>query len=184
MHSLQPLNHVASAYLFLLFCTASCAPFASVVSFLSSCLAASALSIESLFQPLVLNTGLSHPARAPHTPNTCLGASAFGSGIHPSSCPVWSGQWDICYRVWAMLGKAQTHSFIHRCVIEHLLCARHCVVLSEAVVAMADPQRILEPSMLFPCTCVQHLDILSGRGLLTHEERSQGSLWNSLLPFC
>ena len=35
--------------------------------------------------------------------------------------------------------------------------------------AMADPQSILEPSLLFPFICVQHLDIFSGRGLLTQD---------------
>ena len=54
------------------FCMVSCAPFVSVVSFLSSSLAFTALSTESLFQLLVLNSGPSHPARAPQTPNTCL----------------------------------------------------------------------------------------------------------------
>ena len=44
-------------------------------------------------------------------------------------------------------------------------------VLSEAVVAVADPQSILEPSLLFPCNQFQHLD-MSGSGLLTREEMS------------
>ena len=57
---------------FFFLCMVSCAPFVSIVSFLSSSLAFTALSTESLFQLLVLNTGLSHPARAPQTPNTCL----------------------------------------------------------------------------------------------------------------
>lgn len=59
-------------------------------------------------------------------------------------------------------------TFIHRSVIEQLLSARHCVVLSEAVVTVADPQSISELSLMFPCIQVQHLDI-SRSGLLTQE---------------
>lgn len=59
-------------------------------------------------------------------------------------------------------------TFIHRSDIEQLLPVRHCVVLSEAVVTVADPQSILELSLMFPCIQVQHLDI-NRSGLLTQE---------------
>lgn len=49
--------------------------------------------------------------------------------------------------------------------------SQFCTVLPKTVVAVADPQSTLEPSLLFPCNQFRHLD-MSGSGLLTGEGMS------------